>query len=127
MTRILIVDDSPTETHILKTMLEKHGFAVSIAVDGDQGMSKARDEQPDLILMDIVMPGVNGFQATRKLSKDSATASIPIVMISTKDQDTDQLWAKRQGALDYIVKPVTEAELLAKIGPVLKRRGSTNG
>ncbi|MCO6439504.1 MAG: response regulator [Nitrococcus mobilis] len=127
MIRILVVDDSPTETHVLKTMLEKHGFAVSIAVDGDQGMSKARAEQPDLILMDIVMPGVNGFQATRKLSKDSATASIPIVMISTKDQDTDQLWAKRQGALDYIIKPVTEAELLAKIGAVLKRRGSTNG
>ncbi len=127
MTRILVVDDSPTETYILKTMLEKHGFAVSIAVDGDQGMSKARAEQPDLILMDIVMPGVNGFQATRKLSKDSVTASIPIVMISTKDQDTDQLWAKRQGALDYIIKPVTEAELLAKIGAALKRRGRTNG
>lgn len=121
MTRILVVDDSPTETHVLKSMLEKHGFSVSIAVDGDQGMRMARAEQPDLILMDIVMPGVNGFQATRKLSKDPATTSIPIVMISTKDQDTDQIWAKRQGALDYIVKPVTEAELLEKINAVLRR------
>lgn len=121
MTRILVVDDSPTETHILKAMLEKHGYEVYVAVDGDQGMSKARSEQPDLILMDIVMPGVNGFQATRKLSKDPATASIPIVMISTKDQDTDRIWAKRQGALDYITKPVTEAELLGKISAVLKR------
>lgn len=121
MTRILVVDDSPTEIHVLKTMLEKHGYQVCVAVDGDQGMSKARSEQPDLILMDIVMPGVNGFQATRKLSKDPVTASIPIVMISTKDQDTDRIWAKRQGALDYITKPVTEAELLAKINAVLKR------
>lgn len=127
MTRILVVDDSPTETHVLKTMLQKHGFVVSVAMDGDQGMTKARAEQPDLILMDIVMPGVNGFQATRKLSKDSATAAIPIVVISTKDQDTDQLWAKRQGALDYIVKPVTEDELLEKISSVLKRRGRTDG
>lgn len=122
MTRILVVDDSPTETHVLKTMLEKHGYQVYVAADGDQGMIKARTEQPDLILMDIVMPGVNGFQATRKLSKDPATASIPIVMISTKDQDTDRIWAKRQGALDYITKPVTEAELLAKISAVLVRR-----
>lgn len=123
MTRILVVDDSPTEIHVLKTMLEKHGYKVCVAADGDEGMSKARSEQPDLILMDIVMPGVNGFQATRKLSKDPVTAAIPIVMISTKDQDTDRIWAKRQGALDYITKPVTESELLAKINAVLKRRG----
>lgn len=121
MTRILIVDDSPTEVHVLKAMLEKHGYQVHVAVDGDQGMSKARSEQPDLILMDIVMPGVNGFQATRKLSKDPETASIPIIMISTKDQDTDRIWAKRQGALDYITKPVTETELLTKISMVLRR------
>ncbi|MDN5869511.1 MAG: response regulator [Nitrococcus sp.] len=121
MTRILVVDDSPTETHVLKTMLEKHGYHISVALDGDQGISKARREQPDLILMDIVMPGTNGFKATRTLSKDSATSSIPIIIISTKDQETDRNWGIRQGALDYITKPVTEAELLEKINAVLKR------
>ncbi|MGD8428809.1 MAG: response regulator [Ectothiorhodospiraceae bacterium] len=121
MTRILIVDDSPTETHVLKTTLERHGFDVTVAEDGEQGMDKARAEKPDVILMDIVMPGVNGFQATRKLSKDPETSAIPIVMISTKTQDTDRIWAKRQGALDYIAKPVTEDELLKKINAALKR------
>lgn len=120
MTRILIVDDSPTETHVLKTMLEKHGFKVSVAQTGEDGIKLAQQEVPDAILMDIVMPGVNGFQATRKLSKDPATSAIPIVMISTKDQDTDRIWAKRQGAKDYITKPVTEQELLAKIKAALE-------
>lgn len=121
MTRVLIVDDSPTETHVLKTMLEKHGHQVSVAQTGEDGIRLAKDAAPDVILMDIVMPGVNGFQATRKLSKDPATSSIPIVMISTKDQDTDRIWAKRQGALDYITKPVTEDELLEKIKSALSR------
>ncbi|MCS4505555.1 Response regulator PleD [wastewater metagenome] len=119
MTRILVVDDSPTETHVLKTMLEKHGYEVSVAEDGDQGMDRARNERPDVILMDIVMPGMNGFQATRKLSRDPDTSAIPIVVISTKDQETDRIWAKRQGAMDYITKPVTEDELLDKIGAAL--------
>ncbi|HKJ94777.1 MAG TPA: response regulator [Gammaproteobacteria bacterium] len=120
MSRILVVDDSPTETHLLRAMLEQHGYQVTVAEDGDTGMDIARRTKPDLILMDIVMPGVNGFQATRKLSKDPETSSIPIVMISTKDQDTDRIWAKRQGALDYITKPVTEKDLIAKISGALK-------
>lgn len=120
MTRVLIVDDSPTETHVLKTMLEKHDHQVSVAQTGEDGIRLAKDVSPDVILMDIVMPGVNGFQATRKLSKDPATSAIPIVIISTKDQDTDRIWAKRQGAKDYITKPVTESELLAKIKAALE-------
>lgn len=120
MTRILIVDDSPTETHVLKTMLEKNGYQVSVAQTGEDGIKLAQQETPDVILMDIVMPGVNGFQATRKLSKDPGTSAIPIVMISTKDQDTDRIWAKRQGAKDYITKPVTESELLSKIKAALE-------
>ncbi len=120
MTRILIVDDSPTETHVLKEMLQKHGYQVSVAENGEDGIRLAQSETPDCILMDIVMPGVNGFQATRKLSKDPATSAIPIVMISTKDQDTDRIWAKRQGAKDYITKPVTERELLDKIKSALE-------
>ncbi len=121
MARILVIDDSPTETHVLRSMLEQHGYKVNVAGDGESGMELARRHRPDLILMDIVMPGVNGFQATRKLSKDPETSAIPIVMISTKDQDTDRIWAKRQGALDYITKPVTEQELLAKVGAALSR------
>lgn len=120
MTRILIVDDSPTETHVLKGMLEKNGYQVIIAATGEDGIKLAQSQTPDVILMDIVMPGVNGFQATRKLSKDPATSAIPIVMISTKDQDTDRIWAKRQGAKDYITKPVTEADLLDKIKAALE-------
>lgn len=119
MTRVLIVDDSPTETHVLRNMLEKHGYEISVAENGGQGISMAKSESPDVILMDIVMPGVNGFQATRKLSKDAATATIPIIIISTKDQDTDRIWGMRQGAKDYLTKPVTEQDLLQKIKGVL--------
>jgi len=115
MTRVLIVDDSPTETYLLREMLERNGFQVSVAESGETGISMAKTSHPDIILMDIVMPGVNGFQATRKLSKDPATASIPIVIISTKDQDTDRIWGMRQGARDYLTKPVMEKDLLSKI------------
>ncbi|MDN3516103.1 response regulator [Aquisalimonas lutea] len=120
MTRVLIVDDSPTETHVLREMLEKHDYQVSVADNGEDGIKLAQNAAPDVILMDIVMPGVNGFQATRKLTKDPATAGIPIVIISTKDQDTDRIWGMRQGARDYISKPVTEQELLEKIEGALK-------
>ncbi len=119
MARVLIVDDSPTETHVLRGMLEKHGYEVSVADSGEDGINLAHSVAPDLILMDIVMPGVNGFQATRKLSKDPATASIPIVIISTKDQDTDRIWGMRQGARDYLTKPVTESDLIAKVKEAL--------
>lgn len=115
MTRILIVDDSPTETHVIKTMLERHGYETLVAVNGEEGIERAKEEMPDLVLMDIVMPGMNGFQATRKLSKDSVTSSIPIIIVSTKGQETDRVWAMRQGAKDYMTKPVVETELLEKI------------
>lgn len=120
MTRVLIVDDSPTETHVLREMLEKHKYQVSVAESGEDGIRLAHQAEPNVILMDIVMPGVNGFQATRKLTKDPATAHIPIVIISTKDQETDRIWGMRQGARDYISKPVTEAELVEKIEGALK-------
>jgi twitching motility two-component system response regulator PilH len=120
MTRVLIVDDSPTETHVLRGMLEKHGYDVAVAETGESGIEIARKMVPDVILMDIVMPGVNGFQATRKLSKDPATSAIPIVIISTKDQDTDRIWGMRQGACDYITKPVTEEQLLDAVKGALK-------
>lgn len=119
MAHILIVDDSPTEVHVLKTMLEKNGFQTSSALSGEEGIAKARQEKPDLILMDVVMPGINGFQATRQLTKDPETASIPVIIVTTKDQETDRVWGLRQGAKDYIAKPATEADLVGKIKAVL--------
>ncbi|WP_250460207.1 twitching motility response regulator PilH [Microbulbifer litoralis] len=119
MARILIVDDSPTETHKLTTMLEKNGHAVLAAASGENGVDVAREQRPDVILMDIVMPGLNGFQATRQLSKDGNTSGIPIIIVTTKDQDTDRVWGMRQGARAYLTKPVEEGKLLGTIEEVL--------
>lgn len=91
MALVMIVDDSPTEVHVMKTALERHGFETVSAADGSECINLAREVRPDLILMDVVMPGVNGFQATRTLSRDPDTASIPVVMVTTKDQETDRI------------------------------------
>ena len=115
MARILIVDDSPTEMYKLTAMLEKHGHQVLKAENGADGVALARQEKPDAVLMDIVMPGLNGFQATRQLSKEPETNGIPIIIITTKDQETDKIWGMRQGAFDYMVKPLDHAVLLEKI------------
>lgn len=119
MAQILIVDDSPTEVHVLAQILEKAGHDVATATDGEDGIAKAKESKPDLVLMDVVMPGMNGFQATRQLSKDAETASIPVIIVTTKDQETDRVWGLRQGAKDYITKPVAEDELLGKINDTL--------
>ncbi|MDQ2696431.1 MAG: response regulator [Pseudomonadota bacterium] len=121
MARILIVDDSATEIFVLTRMLGEHGYEILTAGSGEEGVQKARQEKPDLILMDVVMPGMNGFQATRRLAKDPATAKIPVIMVTTKDQETDRIWGLRQGAQDYVVKPPVEAELLAKIKALLAK------
>jgi twitching motility two-component system response regulator PilH len=119
MTKILIVDDSPTELHVLTMHLRNAGYETLTATDGDEGLAVAKSDQPDLVLMDVVMPGLNGFQATRKLSRDPATAHIPVVMVTTKDQDTDREWGMRQGAKAYLVKPVTAAALLEQVNALL--------
>ena len=119
MTNILIVDDSPTELHVLKTMLEKNGFFVSSASSGEEGVAKAKSEQPDMILMDVVMPGMNGFQAAREITNNPETSNIPVIIISTKDQETDKMWGLRQGAKDYITKPAKEKDLITKINNIL--------
>lgn len=119
MAKILIVDDSPTELHVLTQMLKGAGHEVVTAEDGEEGIQKAREESPALILMDVVMPGLNGFQATRKLSRDEATSHIPVIMVTTKDQDTDREWGMRQGAKDYLVKPVDSKTLLGKVAELL--------
>lgn len=114
MALILIVDDSPTEVHAMKTALERHGYQIASACDGAEAYEKARQMQPDLIFMDVVMPGMNGFQATRKLSGDPTTKEIPIIMVTSKDQETDRIWGMRQGAVDYLVKPVSAERLVEK-------------
>ena len=119
MARGLIVDDSPTEVYKLATMLEKNGHQVLKADNGADGVALAKKELPDAILMDIVMPGLNGFQATRQLTKEPTTAHIPVIIVTTKDQETDKGWGKRQGARGYLTKPVEEAVLISALAEVL--------
>jgi twitching motility two-component system response regulator PilH len=119
MARILIVDDSPTDTYVLKSMLERNKHQTLAVVDGEQSIATATAEQPDLILMDVVLPGISGFQATRQITKNPDTAAIPVILVTSKDQETDKIWGLRQGAKDYITKPVSEAELMSKIKSVL--------
>ncbi len=113
--KILVVDDSPTEVHLLSQMLTKNGFVVTSAASGEEAILKAKTDKPDLILMDVVMPGMSGFETTRSITRDPKTAGIPVIICTTKGQETDKAWGLRQGAKDYIVKPVTEAVLMEKI------------
>lgn len=115
ISNILVVDDSPTDRQYLSEILSKSGFKVATAESAEDAMAKLRTSRPDLVLMDVVMPGQNGFQATRALSRDESTKSIPIILCSSKGQETDKVWGLRQGARDYVVKPVNAADLLAKI------------
>lgn len=119
MALVMIVDDSPTDVLNLKSILQKAGHEVTESTSGQDALTRVKNEMPDVVIMDVVMPGVNGFQATRTLSKDPATAKIPIVVVSSKNQETDRVWALRQGAREYLVKPVKESDLLAKIKTVL--------
>ena len=119
MSTVLIIDDSPTELHLFQNMLEKNGFNTLVADSGEDGLKQARSSRPDCILMDVVMPGMNGFQATRKLNKDPATSKIPVIIITTKDQETDKIWGMRQGAVEYLVKPIAEKQLVNMINTVM--------
>ena len=112
---VLIVDDSKTELMFLSEMLKKAGFAVTTAENAEDAQRRLEQAKPDLILMDVVMPGQNGFQLTRAISRDPRYTDIPIIMCTSKNQETDRVWGMRQGARDYIVKPVNEAELMGKI------------
>jgi twitching motility two-component system response regulator PilH len=119
MARILIVDDSPSQLVGMKRTVEKLGHQVVTAEDGAAGVETAKRELPDLILMDVVMPNLNGFQATRTIAKDPKTSHIPIILVTTKDQDTDRVWGLRQGAKAYVTKPIDEAELTRTINEYL--------
>ncbi|MES2151377.1 MAG: response regulator [Pseudomonadota bacterium] len=113
--KILIVDDSPTERYYLTDILVKNGFSVSTADNGEEALVRLKTEKPELILMDVVMPGANGFQVTRSIARDPELADVPIIICSSKNQETDRIWGLRQGARAYLVKPVDAALLLAKI------------
>ncbi|MDH4391392.1 MAG: response regulator [Aquabacterium sp.] len=113
--KILVVDDSKTELHHMTELLLKHGYSVRTAASGDEAMKRLDEDKPDLILMDVVMPGQNGFQLTRSITRDPRYTGLPVIMCTSKSQETDRVWGLRQGAKDYVVKPVVAHELIAKI------------
>jgi twitching motility two-component system response regulator PilH len=119
MALILIADDSPTEVFMLKKILEKHKHQIIIAEDGKQAIELTHNKKPNLIVMDVIMPNLNGFQTTRHLTKDPQTRDIPIVIVSSKDQESDKLWGLRQGAKGYLGKPITEELLMAEVNKLL--------
>ncbi|MDQ5908375.1 MAG: twitching motility two-component system response regulator PilH [Pseudomonadota bacterium] len=121
MARILIVDDSPTQMLSLSRILKKHGHEVLSATDGEEGVAVALAEVPDLVLMDVVMPKINGFQATRQITKNASTEHIPVIIVTTKDQETDKIWGARQGAKGYVIKPVEEGTLMETINQFLPK------
>ncbi len=122
MAKVLIVDDSPTERHVMQGYLIDAGHEVFQTDSGDKGVEEAKRLLPDIILMDVVMPGLNGFQATRQIKRAPETGNIPVLMCTTKDQPTDKVWGMRQGANDYLVKPVNKQELLDKIAQCLAKQ-----
>lgn len=113
--KVLVVDDSKTELMYLTDLLSKNGFSVKTAENAEEAFRRLADEKPELILMDVVMPGQNGFQLTRAISRDPLYSNIPIIMCTSKSQETDRVWGMRQGARDYITKPVNAEELMSKI------------
>jgi twitching motility two-component system response regulator PilH len=117
--KVLIVDDSPTERHVLEQYMREAGYSVITASDGEEGVAKAKSELPALVLMDVVMPGMNGYQATREIAKGKDTAGIPVVICTSRGAETDKLWGLRQGAQEYLVKPINKQTLLQKVQKIL--------
>ena len=113
--KIMVVDDSPTERAFMEGVLKKRGYEVLLVDSGEAAIERSKSDMPDLILMDVVMPGLNGFQATRAITREETTKHIPVIICTTKDQETDKIWGLRQGAKDYVTKPVNGADLLKKI------------
>jgi twitching motility two-component system response regulator PilH len=117
--KILVVDDSPTERFFLADVLARKGYKVITAENGDDLILRIKAEKPTIIIMDVVMPGASGFQLTRNLSRDPDTQKIPVILCSSKSNETDRIWGLRQGAREYLTKPVRPEELLSKIAGLL--------
>jgi twitching motility two-component system response regulator PilH len=113
--KILIVDDSATERYFFMETLSKQGYECITAQNGDEAIEKSKSEKPDVILMDVVMPGVDGYKATRTIANDEATKHIPVIICTSRHQETDRVWGLRQGARDFLVKPVKARELIEKV------------
>jgi twitching motility two-component system response regulator PilH len=122
---VLIVDDSPTHVAFTRQCLARAGYRVSVAATGQQALELARELGPDLLLMDVVMPDMNGYQATRKLSRSPITGHIPIILASSKGQESDRVWGMRQGAVDYLIKPLEETQLLGRVRHALQRAAAS--
>ncbi|HKT41605.1 MAG TPA: response regulator [Rhodanobacteraceae bacterium] len=123
MANILIIDDSPTDVKIFSGALERAGHKVTSVATAEAGIDAAHKTRPDLVLMDVIMPGMNGFQATRSLTKDPETSAIPVLIVTTKSMETDRMWGMRQGAKDVLVKPVSEKDLVAHVNKHLPAGG----
>ena len=119
MARILLIEDSPTEAAVMAQLLERNGHQVTTSGNAEDGIATCRRDRPDLVVMDVVLPGMNGFQATRALSRDVETSHIPVLIVSTKSLDTDRVWGLRQGAKGYIVKPPSETDLIERINELV--------
>ena len=116
--KVLVVDDSPTERHAISEILRRAGYDVNTCDSGEEAVAQSKILLPDLILMDVVMPGLNGFQATRMIARDEITRHIPVIICTTKSQETDKIWGLRQGARDYVVKPIVASDLLDKMARI---------
>ncbi len=126
MPHILVVDDSATDAHMIRAALEGAGHRVSVAVSADEGIALARSLQPNLIIMDVVFQGTSGFQAVRRLVREPETAKIPVVIMSGKGMDTDRAWGMRQGAVEYLVKPIKPKDLVEAVAKVLSAGGGSS-
>lgn len=115
MSKVLIVDDSPAQRHSLCRIVQQAGHETLVADCGETALQLAANERPAVILMDIVMPGMNGFQATRHLVRNERTRDIPVILVSTRTAETDRVWGLRQGARAYVTKPVNPDALLNAI------------
>ena len=119
MSKVLIVDDSPAQLFSLRQIVEQGGYQAVVADCGEQALELASNELPKVILMDIIMPGMSGYQATRRLGRNEGTRNIPVIFVSTRSDETDRAWGLRQGACDYVTKPVNPQALLSAISAAM--------